>query len=210
MSRLLLIGTMLLAGTSAYADASWPPSAIIQWEQQIFKGATEYSLVKSNGREALHARCKSSASGLFLKQTIDLKKTPVLEWNWRINATFPAGADERTRAGDDYAARIYIVKDGGLLPWQTRAMNYVWASAMPRGSDWPNAYAGQARMLALQSGSPTTPGSWRTERRDIRSDFRRYHGIELDSIDAVAIMTDCDDRATTAEAWYGEIRFLPN
>jgi hypothetical protein len=210
MLRLLLIGSIALAGSSAYADVSWHPSAIVQWERQVFKGVTEYGLVAVDGIDALHARCKSSASGLILKQTIDLKDTPILEWTWRVDATFPAGADERTRAGDDYAARIYIVKDGGLLPWQTWAMDYVWASSMPKGSDWPNAYASQARMVALQSGSPTTPGIWKSERRNIRNDFRRYHGIELDSIDAVAIMTDCDDRKTTAEAWYGAIRFLPN
>lgn len=208
MQRLLLIGSVVLAGTSAYADVTWTPSAIAQWERQVFKSMTEYNLVKSDGREALHARCNSSASGLFLKRAIDLTDTPVLEWSWRVDAALQAGADERTRAGDDYAARIYVVRDGGLLPWQTRAVNYVWSSSMPKGSDWPNAYASQARMIALQSGSPPKPGGWQTERRNVRDDFRTYHGIELGKIDAVAIMTDCDDRRTTAEAWYGEIRFL--
>jgi len=208
MLRLLLSGAIVLAGSPAYAEVGWQPSAIAQWDRQVFKGVTEYGVVGSDGRDALHARCKSSASGLFLKQAIDLKTTPILEWTWRVDATFPPGTDEKTRAGDDFAARVYVVKEG-QLPWQTRAMNYVWASAMPEGSDWPNPYVSQTRMIALRSGSPATPGGWRTERRNVRNDFRFYHGIELDSIDAVAIMTDCDDRGTMAEAWYGAVRFLP-
>jgi hypothetical protein len=205
----MLTGFIVLAASPAFAELEWRPSAIAQWEREVFKGTTSYSLVAGGERDALHARCKASASGLFLKQTIDLKATPILEWTWRVDSIFAGGADEKSRVGDDFAARIYVVKDGGLLPWQTRAINYVWSSTMPEGSDWPNPYAAQARMIALRSGPPPKPGTWRTERRNVRSDFLRYHGIELSSIDAVAIMTDCDDRRTTAEAWYGTIRFLP-
>lgn len=95
------------------------------------------------------------------------------------------------------------------MPWRSRAVNYVWASAMPVGTSWPNAYLGQTHMVALRSGPPDAPGQWMTERRNVRDDFRRFHGMEIDSIDAVAIMTDCDDLGATAEAWYGGLRFLP-
>jgi hypothetical protein len=61
-------------------------------------------------------------------------------------------------------------------------------------------------MVALRSG----PGDgWVTERRNLREDFRRLHGVDVERIDAVAIMTDCDDRGTAAQAWYGGLRFLP-
>jgi hypothetical protein len=48
-----------------------------------------------------------------------------------------------------------------------------------------------------------------TERRNLRDDFKRYHGLDVEAIDAVAIMTDCDNRAAKASAWYGGVRFLP-
>jgi hypothetical protein len=61
-------------------------------------------------------------------------------------------------------------------------------------------------MIALRSG----PGDgWAKERRDLRADFRRLFGEDVTSIDAVAIMTDCDDRGARAEAFYGGLRFLP-
>jgi hypothetical protein len=93
-----------------------------------------------------------------------------------------------------------------LLPWNTMALNYVWASGQPQGAEWPNAYASQARMIAVRSGAGD---GWVTERRDLRADFRRLHGEDVTTIDAVAIMTDCDDRGGSAEAFYGGVRFLP-
>lgn len=104
--------------------------------------------------------------------------------------------------------RVYAVVDGGLLPWRTQAVNYVWASEQPAGSVWPNAYAPQAKMLALQSG-PTRVGAWITERRDLVSDFQRLHGTRHLVIHGLAIMTDCDDVGQPMEGWYGEIRLRP-
>ena len=184
------------------------PSDMLGWEAQRFKGQTRYDLEQSENGSVLHAQCSQSASGLFRREKIDLIRTPVIEWSWRVDKVFEPPRDERLKSNDDYAARIYLVVDGGILAWRTRAVNYVWASEMPSGADWPNAYASQARMVAVRSGAPDSPGVWRHERRDVRADFMRFHGIDAESIDAVAIMTDCDDRATTAEAWYGTIRFV--
>lgn len=176
------------------------------WEEESFVGQTEYALVEENGQKVLEAQCEASASGLFRRQSVDLRETPVLEWSWRVNGVFE-GIDETTREGDDYPARIYVVQEHRILRWRTRAMNYVWASEKPRHADWPNAYASQARMLALRSGDAEA-GEWKTERRNIVEDFKRYHGREIDSIDAIALMTDCDDTGRSVRAWYGDIRFV--
>lgn len=199
------IGLAMIATAAATAAAAQPltfaPADIAGWAPHRFSGETRYAL---DADGAVRAVCDDSASGLFLERRIDLTRTPVMEWRWRVDRTFPPGPDETTRAGDDYPARIYVVRRA-TLPWRTRALNYVWASAQPQGADWPNAYASQARMIALRSG----PGDgWATERRNLREDFLRFHGEAVESIDAVAIMTDCDDRGTQAEAWYGEIRFV--
>jgi len=202
-----LIGAAWL-GAAAASALELPPADMLGWEVQKFHGQTLYSLTPPESGPVLHARCDRSASGLFRRQTIDLTRTPVIEWSWRVDRVFEPPRDERLKANDDYAARIYLVVDGGLLAWRTRAVNYVWATSMPGGSDWPNAYAGQARMVAVRSGPPSAAGEWQHERRDVRADFKRLHGIDVRAIDAIAIMTDCDDRATTAEAWYGTIRFV--
>ncbi|TVR10505.1 MAG: DUF3047 domain-containing protein [Salinarimonadaceae bacterium] len=199
---------MIFVATDARAQTEFDPAQIAEWRNHIFKGQTTYRLVEKDGRRAVHAACSASASGLFMERVIDLRETPILEWSWRIDELPPMTADERSRAGDDFVARIYVVRDGGLLRWRTRAISYVWANTSPEGSDWPNPYADQARMVAVRSGA-SGPGRWHTQRRNIREDFRRYHGLDLESIDAVAVMTDCDDSGGRAEAWYGALRFLP-
>ncbi len=200
----LIEGLMALAMPSLAAALEFMPSDILAWERQGFQGETAYEM----DGDALRARCSNSASGLFLKRQIDLRLTPVIEWSWRVDAVFDGPVDERSKAGDDFAARLYVVRDGGVAVWRTRAINYVWANAAPPGASWPNPFAAQAHMVAVRSGVPAAPGAWVTERRNIRDDFRRYHGRDVESIDAVAIMTDCDNRATTAEARYGPVRLL--
>ncbi|WP_404379284.1 DUF3047 domain-containing protein [Caenispirillum salinarum] len=205
-----LLSLFPLLTTAPALAVTAEPADIMQWQAKSFQGETDYALDAVQGRVAVRATCRDAASGLFLERPIDLRETPVLEWSWRVDETFPAdGPAEDTKAGDDYPARLYVVKDGGLLPWRSRAVNYVWASAAPEGADWENAYASQAHMVAVRSGPPPEPGAWVTERRDVAEDFRRFHGSAPEEVDAVAIMTDCDDRDAEARAWYGAIRFLP-
>lgn len=199
----------LFTGTGTASDArpSFDARAIMAWTTRAFVGATQYSLVEIDGSEAVQASCYHSASGKYLYKKIDLTKTPVMEWSWRIDHTFSHN-DETARAGDDYPVRIYVIANGGLRPWRTRALNYVWSSAEAGPTDWPNAYTGQTHMIAVRSGPPETTGLWVTERRNVREDFKRHHGIDLTVIDAIAIMTDCDDIGTVAKGWYRDVRFV--
>jgi hypothetical protein len=202
-----LVGLVcLIAWNTAFAkDIVFAPRDIAGWEAKKFKGAVQYNVTQIDGREAVHAMCSGKdASALFLRREIDLAETPILEWSWRIEDTFGV-IDETTKSGDDYPVRVYAVVDGGLLQWRTEAVNYVWASNRPKGSAWPNAYASQAMMTALQSGA-SRAGEWVTERVDLAKDFRSLHGSSHGIVHGLAIMTDCDDIGKPIEGWYGEIR----
>ena len=198
-----------LAATAVVDLSAFAPADILGWRPQTFQGETRYEAARVGGRAAVRATCEASASGLILERRIDLARTPLVEWSWGIEGVFEGGADEAGKEGDDYPARLYFVRKGGFNPFATRAINYVWASAKPAGADWPNAFTANAHIVAVRSGPPPEPMGWVTERRNLRDDFRRYHGLDIDAIDAVAIMTDCDNRAATASAWYGGVRFLP-
>jgi len=50
-------------------------------------------------------------------------------------------------------------------------------------------------------------GEWVEEVRNVREDIRRHFGKEVDTVKAVAIMTDTDDSGQQATAWYGGITF---
>jgi len=177
-----------------------------QWESKRFKNQTLYQLVELDGSQILKADSNDSASGLFKTQRIDLQKTPVLNWRWRIENRLET-RNEQIKTGDDYAARVYVVISGGLAFWQTKAINYVWANASAKGTVWPNAYAGKsAVMIAMRSAADPT-GTWFSEKRDVLADLKQHFGEDVRYIDAVAIMTDTDDSKGKATSYYGDIYF---
>ena len=173
------------------------------WTTQSFQGTTRYRLVMQDSRQVLEANSKSAASGLVRELRVDLEKMPYLNWSWRVNDVLP-GIDERTKAGDDYPARVYVIVSGGVAFWRTRTLIYVWSSRQPAGSIWENAFTANARVMALQSGKAS---GWATERRDVRADFKACFNDDITFIDAVAIMTDTDNSKQEAIAWYGDIYF---
>jgi hypothetical protein len=175
------------------------------WQTKVFSGETRYSLESPDGRFALRADSSAAASGRYREVSVDLNKTPILNWTWKVGGIL-TGNDERTRAGDDYPARVYVVFSGGLMFWRTRAINYVWSNKQPIDSRWPNAFTDHAHMIAIESGSDRV-GQWISECRDVRADYWRAFGEEPGRVDAVAIMTDTDNTGTVATAWYGDIWF---
>ncbi|MBE0605000.1 MAG: DUF3047 domain-containing protein [Deltaproteobacteria bacterium] len=177
-----------------------------EWEKKIFKGETVYRAVLEEGRPAVQAESRASASALIRRVSLDPKTYPRLSWSWKIVRTIGKG-DERTKEGDDYAARVYVVFSSALS-WKSRGINYIWANRLPRGEFLPNAYTRNVVMVAVESGDGNA-GRWIDEERDLVEDYRRAFGEDPPRIVMVAIMTDTDNTGEAAEAWYGAIRFLP-
>ena len=178
---------------------------IAEWEEKSFEGRTVYETVRQDGRTVVRATSRGTASGLYLQRRIDLDETPILRWTWRVDGTL-GDIDERTRAGDDYSARVYVIRSHPVFLWRTRAVNYVWASTRVTGETWPNAYTDAARHVAVRSGDAHA-GEWVEERRDVRADFTELFGESVRYVDAVAIMTDTDNTGGAAVAYYGDITF---
>jgi len=176
------------------------------WEQKSFKGETRYQLQTIDGVTALKADSHAAGSGLFKEQRIDLEKTPFLNWSWRI-ANRLNGINEQSKAGDDYAARVYVVVSGGLVFWRTKAINYVWASNTSKDSVWPNAFAGDHAMMLALRGLEAPLNTWFSEKRNVRADLQKLFGEDIHYIDAVALMTDTDNSKGQITAYYGDIWF---
>lgn len=225
-----LFGNVLAATPEVAAFSRMAAETQIQgW--QILKPApkaadTRYTLVRDGGRTVLRADADASMSGLTYTVRVDLKQYPRLRWRWKVAAPV-AEADMTTRAGDDYAARIYVLFDypveklsfgtraklsiaeslyGQKIP--TAALNYVWDNRQPIGTIRPNTYTDRARMMVLQSGTAQA-GHWVTETRDLAADFRAAFGEDAPDVVAIALATDTDNTGTRATAWYGDIEFLP-
>lgn len=207
--QLQVIAGLALLGLSSTAFAQtigqFSTGDLDGWEEKSFAGNTHYEIVDTEQGKVLQARAQGSASGMFKKVRIDLTRTPWLHWSWRVDETL-TGNDERSKAGDDYPARVYVVVDGGMFFWRTQAVNYVWSSNQPLGTSWPNAFTGNAMMIAVRSGSGDT-GRWVQERRNVREDLKRLFGKDITHIDAVAVMTDSDNTGQSVSASYGDIYF---
>lgn len=179
------------------------------WEQNEFSGLTHYSLKNVGEKIVLSADSTKSASAFYRKIRVDLNKTPLLNWSWSRQTLLNPG-DEASKSGDDFVARIYVIKDGGFFFWKTLAINYVWSYQHPRNVVWDNPFAGsKAKMISLQDRN-SSGSTWFVEQRNVKQDFESFHGKKIDHIDGVAIMTDSDNSGLNANAYYGDIYFSAN
>lgn len=209
--KLFTLLLILIASENASAESALPmgefsSNRLNDWEQKSFTGETRYRLQTVGGVVILRADSHAAGSGLFKEQTIDLEKTPFLNWSWRIGNRL-TGLNEQSKSGDDYAARIYVIVKGGLAFWQTKAINYVWSSNSAKASVWPNAFAGNDVMMMALRGSESPLNVWFTEKRNVRADLQTLFGEDFRSIDAVALMTDTDNSSRQVSAFYGDIWF---
>ncbi len=205
LAALLLLPWLMQPAQAETIDITDFDHGLAGWEAKSFQGTTRYRLVRDGDTPCIRAEADASASGLFRRLKIDLEQTPWLEWSWKIDR-LPDNHKEREKTGDDFVARIYLIVSGGLLFWNTRALNYVWASHEPAGAAWDNPYTDHSAMLAVESGADHA-GRWRSYRRNVRKDLQRLFGQDIRHIDAVAIMTDTDNTGLRAGACYGGIRF---
>jgi pyruvate/2-oxoglutarate dehydrogenase complex dihydrolipoamide acyltransferase (E2) component len=173
-------------------------SELSGWTDQPYKGKTSYTLEDGS----LKAHAVKAASGKIRKIKVDLKKYPKLTWSWRIDHTLKR-EDIKEKAGDDFAARVYVIFPRGVF-WRMRAINYVWAAKMPRKSEAPSPYTSNSVIIAVESGDEKA-GKWVSEERNVYEDYKRIFGEEPPLVGGVAIMTDTDDTQDEATAWYGDI-----
>ncbi len=209
-------GLVLLLFTPAYsgepdiiAISNFASEGLAGWEEKSFSGKTAYQIISKENETILKATSQAAASGLFKKKRIDLHQTPYLNWRWRVDQPLHS-LNEKTKSGDDYGARLYVVMDGGLLFWNTRAINYVWASSVPTGESWPNAFAGDKAMMVALRSSTDKAATWYQEKRNVQADLQEFFGPDVRYIDAIAIMTDTDNSGQQTTAYYDNIFFSSN
>src|SRR5690242_9136679 len=82
-----------------------PPWKIEQLDPKV--PPTRYRLRNWDGVPAVEAEAKRSMALLVRPVEVDLGKTPVLCWRWRVDAPI-ASTDMDRKSGDDYAARVYL------------------------------------------------------------------------------------------------------
>lgn len=222
MTRLVGALVGLLAGFAAVA--LWAGSATVLVEDwsahgvgvkgipEGWKGgqtwgtpAYDFSVVQESPTKALHLRSRGDSSTISRAVKVNLKDTPILEWQWKA-ITLPKGGDARNKRTDDQALQLYVTWERFPKLVRSRIIGYIWDSTAPAGSIIKSQKTGLITYVVVRSG-PTDIGKWLTEARNVYEDYKRIYGEEPDGPDAVSIAIDSDDTDSNAEAYVGAIRF---
>lgn len=179
-----------------------------RWQEERFlTKPTRYTVVTEStaNQPSLHAVSEAAHAGLVRRITVTAPTTAQLTWRWKIAAPLTGNTRERTRAGDDYAARVFVVFEPSALPLRTRALNYVWSAHEPVGAAFASPYTSNVAMIVVRSGAAEA-GRWLAESRDVLADYHAYFGTPPREICAVAVLVDTDNTGRSAEAWFSELR----
>ncbi len=166
---------------------------------------TKYSIGNNEFGNFIKSEAENAASGLGKEIKIDLTKTPFLNITWKVEKDL-LGINENSKKGHDYAARVFVIKKTGATPLSNRAMNYVYSSNNKVNTSQPSPYTKKSIDYVL-STTKNQLNEWVTVKVNVKEHFKKFHDLELNDIEGVAIMTDTDNSKRTAIAYYQNIYF---
>jgi len=179
------------------------------WEPLTFEKIEEHSTYEIKD-SLLVAKSSNSASGIKLKKTYDIYKYPVLTFKWKTNNVYKKG-DARTKAGDDYPIRIYVMFKydpdnasffeavkydfaktiyGEYPPHST--INYIWSNKEQKEKYITSAYTDRAKMAVLNSGTEKL-NHWQEHTVNVLENYELAFGEKPPTNVTLAIMSDSDN-----------------
>ena len=166
---------------------------------------TEYSVGSNENGNYLKAIADNAASGLGKEIKIDLNKTPFINITWKIEKDIP-GIDETAKKGHDFAARVFVIKKTGATALSNRAINYVFSSNQDVGSNSRSPYTKKSIDNVLAT-TKTNLNEWVTVKANVKEDFKKFHDLDVNELDGIAIMSDTDNSKKKSITYYQNIYF---
>ena len=166
---------------------------------------TIYTVGSNEKGNFYKAVADNAASGLGKEVKINLNKTPYINITWKIEKDLP-GIKENTKKGHDFAARVFAVKKTGATPLSNRAINYVFSSNNQIGFNSPSPYTKKSIDNVLATTQENL-NEWVTVKANVKEDFMRFHDLDVNELDGLAIMSDTDNSKMKAIAFYQNIYF---
>jgi hypothetical protein len=214
---------IMLGDFSRYNSLPQEPWQLVRFDDKI--PATQYHLRQHQGISAVEARADASMALLARPLQVELEQTPVLCWRWWVDSPIEQ-ADMTSKAGDDYAARVYVTfhLPDSAMSFGTRmklglaravhgedlpdaAINYIWDNRHPIGTAAANAYTDRAQMLVLRSGSQDT-GRWVEERRNLLTDLQQLFGARSARTLQLAVASDSDNTGARTGALFADLHLV--
>ena len=169
---------------------------------------TVYSVGSNENGNFLKAVADNAASGLGKEVKIDLNKTPFINITWKIEKDLQ-GINENSKKGHDFAARVFAVKKTGATPLSNRAINYVFSSNSKVGQSWPSPYTKKSIDNVL-STTKDNLNEWVTVKANVKKDFKKFHDLDVNELDGLAIMADTDNSKMKSISYFQNIYFSSN
>ena len=210
----IFIVTLLVLGsghTNEIKVFDFTEEELSQLDVRKVRGAdnnTVYSIGSNENGNFLKAVADNAASGLGKEIKIDLNKTPYINITWKIEKDLP-GIKENTKKGHDFAARVFAVKKTGATPLSNRAINYVFSSNNEIGFNSPSPYTKKSVDNVLASTKKNF-NEWVTVKANVKEDFKKFHDLDVNELDGLAIMSDTDNSKMKAIAYFQNIYFSEN
>ena len=203
--------TFSFANTATINVFEFTNSELSKLEVKKVRGAdnkTDYSVGSNENGNFLKAVADNAASGLGKKLKIDLNKTPFINITWKIEKDLP-GIRENTKKGHDFAARVFVIKKTGATLLSNRAINYVFSSNNGVGFNSPSPYTKKSIDNVLATTKDNL-NKWITVKANVKEDFKRFHNLDVNQLDGLAIMVDTDNSKMEAISYFQNIYFSPN
>ena len=183
-------------------------SELSKLEVRKVRGAdnkTTYTVGTDEKGNFLKSVAENAASGLGKEIKIDLNKTPFINITWKIEKDL-SGIKENTKKGHDFAARVFAVKKTGATPLSNRAINYVFSSNSDVGLNWPSPYTKKSIDYVL-STTKENLNEWVTVKSNVKEDFKKFHNLDVNELDGLAVMSDTDNSKMKSIAYFQNIYF---
>ena len=202
----------LVAINTCFADETrvfdFSETELSELEVRKVRGAdnkTIYTVGSNANGNFLKAIANNGASGLGKEVKIDLNKTPFINITWKIEKDLP-GIKENTKKNHDFSARVFVIKKTGATPLSNRAINYVFSSNNDVGFNSPSPYTKKSIDNVLASTKENL-NEWITVKANVKEDFKKFHNLDVNELDGLAIMSDTDNSKLKAIAYYQNIYF---
>ena len=164
-----------------------------------------YTVGSNENGNYLKAVADNAASGLGKEIKIDLNKTPFINITWKIEKDL-RGFKENTKKGHDYAARVFAIKKTGATPLSNRAINYVFSSNSEVGENRPSPYTKKSIDNVLATTKDNL-NEWVTVKANVKEDFKKFHDLDVNELDGLAIMADTDNSKMKSISYFQNIYF---
>ena len=202
----------LIISSSVYADINkvfeFTEKELTELEVRKVRGAdnkTKYTVGSNENGNFLKAIADNAASGLGKEIKINLNKTPFINITWKVERDLK-GIKENTKKGHDYAARVFAIKKTGATPLSNRAINYVFSSNSEVGENRPSPYTKKSIDNVLASTKDNL-NEWVTVKANVKEDFKKFHNLDVNELDGLAIMADTDNSKKKSISYFQNIFF---